>query len=104
MCGWAGEIPQFVEVVDGLEPGEKVIVSGYEAYQKMDRIEFDTVTRTRTDMIRLKHLAKVYRTDEVETTALRDMNLDVNPGEFAGRDGPVGLRQVHLPQHRGHAG
>ncbi len=29
-----------VEVVDGLKPGEKVIVSGYEAYQKMDRIEF----------------------------------------------------------------
>jgi HlyD family secretion protein len=32
--------PQFVEVVDGLSPGEKVIVSGYEAYQKMDRVEF----------------------------------------------------------------
>jgi len=33
--------PQFVEVVDGLAPGEKVIVSGYEAYQKMDRVEFE---------------------------------------------------------------
>lgn len=33
--------PDFVEVVDGLKPGEKVIVSGYEAYLKMDRIEFD---------------------------------------------------------------
>jgi len=32
--------PQFVEVIDGLSPGEKVIVSGYEAYQKMDRVEF----------------------------------------------------------------
>ena len=32
--------PQFVEVVDGLSAGEKVIVSGYEAYQKMDRVEF----------------------------------------------------------------
>jgi HlyD family secretion protein len=30
-----------VEVVDGLKPGEKVIVSGYEALQKIDRIEFD---------------------------------------------------------------
>ena len=29
-----------VEAVDGLRPGEKVIVSGYEAYKKMDRIEF----------------------------------------------------------------
>jgi HlyD family secretion protein len=32
--------PDFVEVVDGLKPGEKVIVSGYEAYLKMDRVEF----------------------------------------------------------------
>ena len=32
--------PQFVEVLDGLTPGERVIVSGYEAYQKMDRVEF----------------------------------------------------------------
>jgi HlyD family secretion protein len=34
--------PDFVEVVDGLKPGEKAIVSGYEAYQKMDRIEFES--------------------------------------------------------------
>jgi HlyD family secretion protein len=33
--------PQHVEVVDGLAPGEKVIVSGYEAFQKIDRVEFD---------------------------------------------------------------
>ena len=33
--------PQFVEILDGLTPGEKVIVSGYEAYQKMDRVEFE---------------------------------------------------------------
>jgi HlyD family secretion protein len=33
--------PDFVEVVEGLKPGEKAIVSGYDAYQKMDRIEFD---------------------------------------------------------------
>ena len=32
--------PDYVEVVDGLKPGEKIIVSGYEAYQKMDRVEF----------------------------------------------------------------
>lgn len=34
--------PQFVEVLDGLSPGEKAIVSGYEAFQKMDRVEFET--------------------------------------------------------------
>ena len=34
--------PDFVEVVEGLKPGEKAIVSGYEAYLKMDRVAFDT--------------------------------------------------------------
>lgn len=31
--------PDHVEVLDGLKPGEKVIVSGYEAYLKMDRLD-----------------------------------------------------------------
>ncbi|HEY4075341.1 MAG TPA: efflux RND transporter periplasmic adaptor subunit [Rhizomicrobium sp.] len=34
--------PDFVEVVEGLKPGEKVIVSGYEAFVKMDRVEFSS--------------------------------------------------------------
>jgi HlyD family secretion protein len=34
--------PDLVEVTDGLKPGEKVIVSGYEAYLKMDRVEFSS--------------------------------------------------------------
>ncbi|HEY0802989.1 MAG TPA: efflux RND transporter periplasmic adaptor subunit [Steroidobacteraceae bacterium] len=33
--------PEHVEVLDGLEPGERVIISGYEAFQKIDRIEFE---------------------------------------------------------------
>ena len=41
-------------------------------------------------MISLKHMAKVYRTDEVETTALRDINLEVKPGEFVAVMGPSG--------------
>jgi HlyD family secretion protein len=36
--------PESVEVVSGLETGEKVIVSGYEAFQKMDRVEFEPPT------------------------------------------------------------
>lgn len=31
--------PDHVEVLDGLKPGEKVIVSSYEAYLKMDRLD-----------------------------------------------------------------
>jgi putative ABC transport system ATP-binding protein len=41
-------------------------------------------------MISFKHLAKVYRTDEVETTALRDINLEVAAGEFVAVMGPSG--------------
>jgi len=41
-------------------------------------------------MIGLKHLTKIYRTDEVETTALRDLNLEVSEGEFVAMMGPSG--------------
>jgi putative ABC transport system ATP-binding protein len=41
-------------------------------------------------MITLKHLTKIYRTTEVETAALRDINLDVAVGEFIAVMGPSG--------------
>ena len=41
-------------------------------------------------MIALKNLSKVYRTTEVETTALRGINLDVGKGEFLAVMGPSG--------------
>lgn len=33
--------PQFIEVLSGLEPGEKVVTSSYESFLQMDRVEFD---------------------------------------------------------------
>src|SRR3984957_19688957 len=47
-------------------------------------------TSQRRRMITLKNLAKVYRTTEVETTALRDLNLEIRAGEFVAVMGPSG--------------
>jgi putative ABC transport system ATP-binding protein len=41
-------------------------------------------------MITLKQLSKVYRTTEVETAALREMNLEIRTGEFVAVMGPSG--------------
>src|SRR5260370_42504346 len=41
-------------------------------------------------MISLKHLTKIYRTAEIETAALRDINLQVAVGEFIAVMGPSG--------------
>jgi putative ABC transport system ATP-binding protein len=41
-------------------------------------------------MISFKHISKIYRTDEVETTALRSIDLDLAKGEFLAMMGPSG--------------
>jgi len=47
-------------------------------------------------LIRLDDLCKVYRTDSVETTALRDINIDVKAGEFVAVRGPSGCGKSTL--------
>ena len=47
-------------------------------------------------MIRTKELMKVFRTDEVETTALNRVNLEVEDGEFLGIMGPSGCGKSTL--------
>ena len=41
-------------------------------------------------MLKMQSLSKVYRTEMVETYALRDFNLQVNAGEFVAVTGPSG--------------
>jgi putative ABC transport system ATP-binding protein len=47
-------------------------------------------------MIRTEKLKKVFRTDEVETTALNNVDLEVTPGEFLAVMGPSGCGKSTL--------
>ena len=47
-------------------------------------------------MIKMHDLTKVYRTSDVETTALSHVNLEVEPGEFIAIMGPSGCGKSTL--------
>jgi len=47
-------------------------------------------------MIETKNLTKIYRTDEVETTALNQINIRINEGEFVAIMGPSGCGKSTL--------
>ncbi|WP_421918312.1 ABC transporter ATP-binding protein [Marinifilum sp.] len=47
-------------------------------------------------MIKTKNLIKIFRTDEVETTALNNVNLEIKEGEFVAIMGPSGCGKSTL--------
>ena len=54
-------------------------------------------------MIKLTGINKIYRTNEIETLALENVNLDVAKGEFVSIMS-FRLRQVYLAEYYGAAG
>jgi len=66
------------------------------AMNKQKRIITIKTKNIMTTMIELKGINKIYRTDEIETQALENVNLEVQEGEFLSIMGPSGCGKSTL--------
>src|SRR5437763_566510 len=55
-----------------------------------------TPTADTQALIRLSGIKKVFYTDEVETHALQDIHLEIQPGEYVAIEGPSGCGKTTL--------
>lgn len=50
-------------------------------------------------MIKTVNLQKIFKTEEVETWALNNVNLEIKAGEFVAIMGPIRLWKVHPAEY-----
>ena len=50
-------------------------------------------------MIKLTEINKIYRTNEIETVALENVNLEVEKGEFLKYYGTFRLRKIYVAEY-----
>jgi len=59
-------------------------------------LKYEYKLNTGVNMIRTANLKKIYTTDEVETTALNNVNIEIKQGEFVSIMGPSGCGKSTL--------
>src|SRR4051812_3316896 len=74
----------------------RTIACGFSSPPDLINEEVTMTSGTTAPVIRLKSVAKVFLTDEVETHALADVNLDVAKGEYVSIAGPSGCGKSTL--------
>ena len=98
-----------IEIIEGLQPGDQVILSDMSSYDEFRRIKLTscrsqleqatqgvTMNTAAQSLIHLDGVTKVFFTDEVETHALAGIHLEIKSGEYIAIAGPSGCGKSTL--------